>query len=62
MVGRETELQLAVREDAFGRNVHEFLDQVTESEVLEFDLSKQVVPKPREQVKRDRRHLQKVLD
>ena len=57
MVGGKIELQLAVREGAFGRDVHEFLDQLTQSEILELDLSKQIVPKPRKQVERDGCHL-----
>ena len=62
MVGRKAELELAVREGALGRDVHEFLDQVAEPEVLELDLSKQIVAKPRQQVEGDRRHRQKALN
>jgi hypothetical protein len=62
MVGGKGELELAVGEGALGGDVHEFPDQVTEPEILELDLSKQIVPKPRKQVEGNRRHLQKVLD
>jgi hypothetical protein len=62
MVGGEAELRWAVREGAFGRDVREFLDQLIQSEVLELDLRKQIVPKPRKPVEGDGCQLQEVLD
>ena len=62
MVSGEPEFELVVLEGAFGWYVHQLVSQFTKFEILEIDLSEEVMAEPGEEVESDGRYLKEIVD
>jgi hypothetical protein len=62
VVSGEPEFELVVLEGAFGWYVHQLVSQFTKAEILEIDLSEEVMAEPGEEVESDGRYLKEIVD
>ncbi len=62
MALREPQVELIALTGALGRDIHQFVRELTYSELVETDLSQDIVAKPRQEIERQRRDLQEVGD
>src|SRR6516165_6961125 len=62
MAIRKPQVQLISLPGALGRDIHQFVREITYSQVVETDLSQDIVAKPRQEIERQRRDLQEAGD
>ena len=62
MAGRELEFELVILERAFGGYIHQLVSEFAKAEVLEIDLSEEVVAEPGQEIESDGRYLKEIVD
>ena len=61
MTNRELEFELVILEGAFGGYVHQLVSQFAKAEVLEIDLSEEVVAEPGQEIESDGRNVKEIV-
>ena len=62
MASRELEFELVILEAAFGGYVHQLVSQFAKAEVLEVDLSEEVVAEPGQEIESDGCYVKEIVD
>jgi hypothetical protein len=62
VASREPEFELVIFERAFGGYIHQLVSQFAKAEILEIDLSEEILTEPGQEIESDGRQLKEIVD